>query len=217
MSTIPTTLALDPEWVAWTKRYEWHLDLIPGLLEVMRLERTPLAASRTDKVIVSGTKGDGPPLPFRTEPVEEADDLWAALAAYVIEVSELLGEPAPHVLRASWWRDGQVQGIRASADSATARTDAFHVVGWLVDREELIAPHSGVQDSEEFLFGLIRKARARYQSAPRPRRARPRECGICGEQAVLIDWMDVPGGVGPALPVGRCSECGQQYEWRAEG
>ena len=41
---IPTTLALDPEWVAWTQRIEWHLDMVPGLLEVMRLDMVPLAA-----------------------------------------------------------------------------------------------------------------------------------------------------------------------------
>lgn len=212
---IPTTLALDPEWVAWTKRYEWHLDLIPGLLEVMR---DAMPAISSDSRRYGGERVTGSreaPLPFRVDPADEADDLWAALAAYVIEVAELLGEPAPHVLRASWWRDGQVQGVRASADSDTARRNAFQVVGWLVDREAVIAPHSGVQDSEEYLFGLIRKARARYQMV-RPRRARPRPCEVCGEQAVHVEWMDVPGGIGPALPVGRCSQCGQQYEWKGQ-
>jgi len=211
---IHTTLALDPEWAAWTTRYEWHVDQIPGLLEVMRLDMVPLAASQTDKVIVSGTKGDGTPVPLRLDAVDDADDLWGALAAYTLEVADLLGEQPPHVLRASWWRAGQVQGVRAAADARKVRSDAFEVVAWLVDRETLIAPETGLQDSEEHLFALIRKARARWKAAPRPRRARPRPCATCGDVAVLIDWMDVPGGIGPALPVGRCSTCGEQYEMK---
>lgn len=209
---IATTLALDPEWVAWTKRYEWHLDQVPGLLEVMR-DATPRISSDSARYGTERTSSsrDGAPVPFSIDAVDDADELWGVLAAYVLEVADLLGEQPPHVFRASWWRAGEVQGVRASADSRTARADAFTVVGWLVDREEVIAPHSGLQDSEEHLFTLIRKTRGRWQGHVRPPRARPRLCGVCGQVSVVIEWMDVPGGIGPALPVGRCSTCGQLY------
>ncbi|GGH34069.1 hypothetical protein [Microbacterium album] len=210
--TIPTTLALDPAWTAWTKRYEWHLDHVPGLLELMR-DSTPRISSDSARYGKERTSSSREaPVPFSIDAVDDADDLWGALAAYTLEVAELLGEHPPHVLRASWWRAGQVQGIRAAADARKARSDAFEVVAWLVDRETLIAAETGLQDSEEHLFALVRKSRARWQAAPRARSARPRPCHVCGEVAVLIDWMDVPGGIGPALPVGRCSRCGQQYE-----
>lgn len=214
---IPTTLALDSEWVQWESRYLWHIDQIPGLIEVMRDSRVPLAASQTDKVVVSGSKADANPVPIRFEQNEyeaPGDALWAALVEYTVEVADALHEPHPHVLRASWFYRGAVAGLRASTDSRTARAHAFEVVAWLADRVQKIAPLAGVQTGEEFLFELIRKARGRHVIA-RPRRARPRVCEVCGEQAVHVEWMDVPGRIGPALPVGRCSECGQQYEWKA--
>ena len=63
----------------WRERFEQHLDQIPQLLEIMREQRVPLAAARSDSERVSGGGGSNP-LPFRADPVDDCDDLWGAVS-----------------------------------------------------------------------------------------------------------------------------------------
>ncbi|MGK9222268.1 MULTISPECIES: hypothetical protein [unclassified Microbacterium] len=211
--TTADLLALDPEWVAWEEQYTWHLDQVPALLHTIRATVLPLAASQTDKVIVSGSKADTTSLPFRLDAVDEADDLWAALVEYALEVADTLTLDRPAVLRATWFTRGHVAGIRAATSADTARAHAWEIVGWLIGHAPVIVEHDTLQAGEDHLFQLIRKARARHHIT-RPRRARPRPCAVCGDVAVLVDWAEIPGGIGPAEPVGACQTCGQTYTWR---
>ena len=188
----------------WRERYEQHLDQVPQLLETLRDGVNPLKAARVDTERVSGG-GGAAPLPFRADPMDDCDDVWAALVEYVGEVAERLQEAAPGAVGASWGVQGNVRGIGAGVSGDRAYKAGFVLIAWLIDRAERIRDLHLV-DTEQHLFGLIRKLVKRYVDAPPIQRpAHRRFCTVCGERAVLTDW--VLGDAGEAV----CSVCGATY------
>lgn len=188
----------------WQERYEQHLDQVPQLLEVLRDGVNPLKAARIDTERVSGG-GGAAPLPFRADPMDDCDDVWAALVEYVGEVAERLQETAPGATGASWAASGNVRGIGAGVSGDQAYKAGFVLIAWLIDRAEKVRDLHLV-DTEQHLFGLIRKLVKRYVDAPPIERpAHRRFCSVCGEKAVLVDW--VLGDSGEAV----CRVCGAVY------
>lgn len=190
-------LSLEAQWRRWVRRYTWHLDQLPGLFEAMRSDVVPIGAVRYDRDRVD-VSADGAPVPFRVEVVDAIDDLWSALVEYSENVDELLQTHAPAVLaplpRVGRWRLGDgVRGARAGAD---VRRDAFTLIGWLVERVDWIVPLPGLDDSEGFLFALIRQNAHRFLTPkPEPKRA----CRVCGAHLVTLRWT----------ARGEISECGR--------
>ena len=153
---------------------------------------------------VSGGGGEAP-LPFRADPMDDCDDVWAALVEYIGEVAERLQDPAPGATGASWGVQGNVRGIGAGVSGDQAYKAGFVLIAWLIDRAEKVRDLHLV-DSEQHLFGLIRKLVKRYVDAPPIERpAHRRFCSVCGERAVLTDW--VLGDSGEAV----CRVCGAVY------
>lgn len=187
----------------WRDRFEQHLDQIPQLLEVMREQRVPLAATRNDSERVSGG-GGSTPLPFRPDPVDDCDDLWGALVEYLGEVSERLQDPAPAAVGATWAIDGAVRGMPSWIDGDIAYRAGYVLTAWLVDRAIEIRDLR-MKDSEDHLFGLVRKLSLRYTVTLIERPSRRRWCAVCGENAVAVSW--VTGDGGEAV----CRACGETY------
>jgi len=191
-------LSPDVQWRRWVRRYTWHLDQLPGLVEAMRSDVLPIGAAVYDRDRVDQSRDA--PVPFRVEVVDAIDDLWAALVEYADNVDELLQvhapvvlAPLPHVGR---WRSGSgVQGARAGAD---VRADAFTLIGWLIERVDWILPLQALDDSEEFLFSLIRQNANRFM---RPRPVPKAACRVCGTHAVSVRWT-------ATAEVVECSRCG---------
>lgn len=206
MSVVDLGFDPDADWRAWLRRYEWHLDQIPPLVEAMRLAVYPLGAMVYDRVRVDVSR-DGSPLPLREGAVDDADDLWAELVQYTANVVDLLGVPWRSPLRRSWRSRGDVAGMRADADPLSARREAMEIVGWLVDAAPTVVGFAELAESEESLFARIRGARARYTVAT-VRRAAPRLCGVCGERAVRVSWVDGLDGSPKPIQVVACSLCG---------
>lgn len=192
----------------WRDRFEQHLDQIPQLLEVMREQRVPLAAARSDSERVSGG-GGSTPLPFRADPVDDCDDLWGALVEYLGEVSERLQDPAPAAIGATWAIDGAVRGMPSWIDGDIAYRAGYVLIAWLVDRA-LEVRDLHMEDSEDHLFGLVRKFGLRYTVTPIERPARRRWCAVCGEMAVAISWVTDDSGEAA------CRVCGETYPSPAE-
>jgi hypothetical protein len=197
-------LMMPPEdqWRRWVQRWTWHLDQVPGLLEMMRAEAVPLAAFDYQAVRVQ-TSRDGAPMPFRVDAIDGSDDLWAALVQYADNVQDLMPSPlAPLPAVARWNSRGEIAGIRSMSD---VRRDAMLVVGWLVDRVHWIAPLEQLGDTEDHLFAQVRAAHARYGDAsiivPGRPRSKARRCKVCGAAAV------VPKLVGRDI-VHACQDCG---------
>ncbi|MEU4016198.1 hypothetical protein AB0E56_13145 [Microbacterium sp. NPDC028030] len=186
----------------WRERFEQHLDQVPVILETLRDQAHPLKAARLAEKVSGG--GGEAPLPFRADPVDDCDDLWASLVEFVGEVAERLQEPSPGAAGASWGVQGSVRGIGAGVDGDRAYKAGFALIAWLIDRAQKIH-WLGLRDSEDHLFGLIRKLMGRYVAPPIERPSRRRQCVVCGEFAVVVDW--VLGGTGEAV----CRTCGATY------
>ncbi|MBS0231766.1 MAG: hypothetical protein JSS52_11495 [Proteobacteria bacterium] len=186
----------------WVQRFEAHLDQVPVLIEFLRGHRVPLQAGSLNERVTGG--GGEAPVPFRLDPVDDADDLWAALIEYTTEVGERLHMPLPHSGNEIWRANTIVQGIPAHLGANGARRAVFPIVAWLIDHAPRIHPLE-LTDSEDHLFTLIRNLSARYVVPPIDRPAHRRVCTVCGEQAVRVAWL--LGGTGEA----ECGTCGATY------
>lgn len=213
-------LALDPEWASWAHRIEFHLDVVPTLILHARHAATGIAAGRNDRPKVSMSRGTDMPAPLRGDAADDADELWTALVGYTVAAWRGMVQrtpvpwrtPAlPHVLRATWWTEGEVLGVQAALSPDLARDHALVVIGWLLKHIEGLAAVEELEAREDALLDLIRRQRGRYGS-PRPRRSRRRPCSVCKETTVEVDYLAPPGiKLGPAEPIGRCSTCGAEY------
>lgn len=192
----------DAEVRRWIERYEQMLDQVPQLLETMRDQMNPLKAAGLSERVSGG--GGAAPMPFREAQADDCDDLWAALVEYVGEVAERLQETTPGATGASWGVSGNIRGIGAGVSGDRAYKAGFVLIAWCIDRAEKIQA-LGLRDTEEHLFSLIRKLQARYTVPPIERPSRRRQCTVCGEFAVVVDW--VLGGTGEAV----CRTCGATY------
>jgi hypothetical protein len=112
--------------------------------------------------------------------------------------------PLPIVAR--WRARGEAQGIRSTGD---VRRDAFAIVGWLIDRVDWIAPLPALEESEDFLFTLIRRHRARYLGA-RDRRKSRRLCPLCRTGEVVVTFVEAPLST-KGERAAKCSLCGEVY------
>ncbi|MFJ4174023.1 hypothetical protein [Microbacterium sp. NPDC089696] len=203
-------MILDLEVSRWVRRFEWHLDQLPGILEVLRADSSGLKAARLSER-VSG--GGGPArLPFNVDLVDTTDDLWAAVIEYTSEVAERLGETVTDAV--TWRRSGAAVGLSSAVTGYQARVLAFAVVRWLTERSEEI---SGLpmNDAEDHLFGMIRRLRVQYMLPPVERPSRRRTCEACGERAVAAEW--VSDALGRGVLVVECRDCGESYDTEARG
>lgn len=179
--------------------YAYLLSQVPVIIAHLRDSMLPLAATVYDRTRVDGTRD--PSLPFRLEPMQDADTLWAALTAYGNEIARRV-RPAPHALTAR---------LRASQDWNEAGDAAYSIAGWLIAHEERIAAlESEVYSTDEVLFYEIRRLLTRYRIEPRRLRTYTRECRVCGEPAVYAEWTINRDGA--LAQTEQCTVCGERYE-----
>lgn len=187
----------------WVERFEQHLDQVPMLVETIRDQANPLKAGSLNERVSGG--GGEAPLPFRVDPIDDCDDLWASLVEYIGEVAERLQDAAPGAAGAAWAVSGSIRGIPARMTPDDAYKATYELIAWLIDRARRVRMLQ-LDDSESHLFGLIRKLSKRYVDAPPIERpAHRRTCSICGERAVLVAWL--LGDTGEA----ECRVCGAVY------
>jgi hypothetical protein len=176
----------------WVARYRWHMQSIPGLIQVCRESSTGrVQAFQYDRPRISGS-GDDAPLPFEAQGADDADQLWAQLVLYATEVAEKIGGSSPHVLRTAVWCTSEAQGFRAGVSGTTAALLAADVTTWLVDRAELIGTLD-LDDAEEVLFSQVRALRRQYGLEDRPGVNRRYRCPLCRYPGVVATWADVAG------------------------
>lgn len=212
---------------AWVAAFTWHLDLVPALLEVLvdaTLPQIPVGnGSRFDKDQISGGGyrdnmqildrfliGDDGTL-TQTGAAADATELWDWLTQYTAGVASWLNHdvPVPYALNPA--NLPPINARRPDADPLTARGLALITIGWLIDHADEIAEFHELDEHREAMFALIRRLRGRYGVFSHPRRARPTICQVCGERAVVIDWIDGANGSPRPVKGGKCRNCGQQY------
>lgn len=183
-----------------TSRYAWMLTQVPVIIAHLRDMMLPLAATQYDRTRVDGTPE--PALPFRIEPMQDADDLWAALTNYGNEIARHI-RPAPHALTTR---------LRASQQWHEAGDAAHTITAWLVHHEESIAElteDAATDIAAETLFALIGRLLAAHRIAPKRLRTYTRTCRICGEPSVYAEWaLDARGALAQTE---QCTVCGERY------
>lgn len=186
----------------WVRSFEYHLDLLPPLMEVLVWMTIPgISASRFDQIKVAGG-GDVYDIAallatgVETASSEDAVFLWADVVEYVrrVEASITPGRPAPEL------------SPKPNPDPLLARSIALTTIGWLIDHADQIA-YLRDDEEREHLFGEIRRQRGRYGVFSTARRPRGR-CAVCGEAKVSIVYVNAPNGSPKPVRVARCSNCG---------
>lgn len=197
--TIPLD-AIDPEahYRQWVDRFLWHVDQLPNLVEttgtIALAVRGIRAAPLTERV-GGGGYIDNVPLVDGPES-RNARAVWDALRGYLVVASSRLGLESPMLPR----------GL--PDDVELAREWAYAANAWLSDVVHEIEDWPDLNELEEQLFRLIRRARTRLDL--RPARRSPAElCVRCGEAGVLVDWIDGPDG--QALLSKVCVVCRTNY------
>ncbi|UOQ58111.1 hypothetical protein MUN78_04495 [Leucobacter allii] len=196
----------------WGEWFRWHLDPVPFQLAHMReLAESTIAAQDTSAVVVSGSS-EKARLPYRVDPADDADLLYATLIIFGREIAEKVGGASPRALRERMWtgRD-EPQGLPLGTPS-DAFTLASEIILWLrsISREIEHRTAAGeLGDSPTDLVRVIREMRGRYPRAEAKFKAyRPRPCPAtgCGEYTLYPIWG--PDG----LHAIRCDTCGARWD-----
>lgn len=195
---------LDPAAREWRRSFEYHLDIVPPLMEIlvwMTIPSIPVSrgGSQFDRPQVTGGGfvDNVPVIDTGRGPEADATFMWEWLVAYTRAVTAWI---TPH-------RPAPVLPDTPDADPLTARSLSLVTVGWLIDHADLVRAVDELEQSREEMFATIRQLRGRYGVFPRPRRPRAR-CGLCGVVAVVVDWVTGEGGTARPVQVARCKACG---------
>lgn len=186
----------------WVRSFEYHLDLLPPLMEVLVWMTIPgISASRFDQVKVAGggELNDIAALlatGATTEPLLDAVEIWGLVVEYVHSVAASI---APT-------RTAPTLTAKPNPDPLLARSIALTTIGWLIDHADQIRY---LQDDEyrEHMFAEIRRLRGRYGVFSTARRPKAR-CTVCGEAKVSIVYVKAPNGSPKPVRVARCGMCG---------
>lgn len=213
MMTIPLD-AIDPDRALreWTREFEWHLDLIPPVIDAIIMTTLPhIRATQIDKPRITGggyidnmglaqlrVTDDGRLADGGA--ARDAGELWEWVTGYTTAAAAwIAAETPPPTLPA-----------QPDPDPLTARALALTAVAWLIDHAHQIAAVHELDEHREAMFALIRRLRGRYGVHPTPRRPRAR-CTVCGTLSVTIAWADNPNGGPKPVRIARCRQCGQTY------
>ncbi|WP_425837003.1 hypothetical protein [Microbacterium sp. PA5] len=182
--------------------YAWKLSQVPVIIAHLRDSMIPLAATDYDRTRVDGTRD--PALPLRIEPMQDADDLWAALTAYGAVIGWHI-TPAPHALTTR---------LTASVQWHEAGDAAHTITAWLIHHEDRIAQLdlTVIDDHglDVTLFTLIGRLLAKYRITPARLRTSPTRCRVCGEHAVRAEWA--PDRTGTIHRTVQCTVCLTRYD-----
>lgn len=192
----------------WHRSFEYHLDIVPPLIEVivwMTLPSIPVSrgGSRFDKIqITGGGYFDNIPDEIPGDAAaHDARELWEWVTRYAAAVAEWIKptRPLPSL------------DTKPNPDPLSARSVALLAVGWLIDHADQVHDVPELDEHTDAMFTDIRRLRGRYGVFPRPRRQLER-CDVCGERQVEFRWADNPNGSPKPVRVGRCRTCGETYE-----
>lgn len=197
--------------MTWESSFRWHLSQVAPLLAHLRDSMVPLAAGSLD-ARVSGTREV--PLPFRSEPMDDADRLWSKLVWYGSTVAQSLrSDDAPGVLTRPWLdAQGNIR-IYPGEDWRDTGNLAAAVTRWLIEHAEDVERIADDISGEEFdLFDDIRRTLARYRFHPVRLRTSASVCVLCGAVAVRAEWnANRRGDVDVTV---QCTRCGERYDPR---
>lgn len=188
-------------------RISHALNTVPDLLMHMRAQIVPRLGA--DFIpFGSHAKPSGSPAPLQIRPLDDADSLFAKLVSWTEVIGGKTHSPQPSV--AVWINLKEVQGFKpvtpeTAYQLASQLTEWFHVrIETICNLDIAVEFHNDLcwgWDDAPGVFPLM----GRYPMQPRPlREADKRECPVCAEKAVYVQWpVDQTQDV--AILCGRCS------------
>ncbi|GAB2567400.1 hypothetical protein [Leucobacter ruminantium] len=194
----------------WSESFQWHVRQAPfQLLHMRELAENTVGAQDMEAVRVTGGS-EKTRLPYRVDPADDADELYAILIIFGREVAEKIGGASPRALRERMWRGrDEPQGLPVCTPSE-AFTLAGEVVRWLEACTHQIAHDPTLHDAPDHLIDLIRDMRRRYPRAePQFRAYRPRPCPTCGERTIYPTYE-----ISAQEPTMRCDSCRDSWPWK---
>lgn len=170
--------AIDPEAERrrWVQAFEWHLDLIPPVLDAVIMTTLPTipvsrGGSRFDRDQVTGggwidnmsdplrafDQGEAADGIAPSRAVADARELWAWLVGYMRAAGEWIPSPLQR---------GPILPDRVNPDPLTARALALTAVGWLIEVEDWVAPLVDLDEHRAEMFRPHPPAARQVRSAP---------------------------------------------------
>lgn len=199
--------AIDPDTLKrqWTRRIEYHLDLVPKLLGATITLATPAASVTSLGPRVTGGGYRATVLAVDEGAGVEATYLWSLFSEYATAVSDWLGA---HTVIPS----------KCPNTSRGAHDSALIITGTLLRHTEEIWDHRQLDTFEQEMFGEIRRMQRRYLPTHEGVQQHARACTTCGEErAVRVVWVDGANGSPKPEQVGKCRVCGEVFKERGSG
>lgn len=188
------------------ERADWirlQVGQVPHLIEHIRSQRVPSMQANRGPRISGG--GDRARAPIQLDPLDDADELWAAVCAIADELAERTSSRAPVSRSSVWVRAAggvrQVYGF-GTTDSDEIYRAVFVLCAWLRSHALTLALGDPYREPVDLLAAQVRSMRGKYPDAPEPFRLRMR-CPKCGEHAVTKTY-DLMGELESLV----CEACG---------
>jgi len=221
LTPIDTLTATEKAHREWVHAFEWHLSLVPQLLDVIIMETLPhIRATQLDKPRITGgghidnmtildhldTTPDRRVVSRDNTAAADAQTLWTWITGYTSAVTAWINHtiPVPYAPILP-----PATEPRVDRDPLLARSLALTTIGWLIDHAHLIEPIRELDEHRDAMFTLIRHLRGKYGVHNHPRRPRPRRCLTCGNRTVILDWATANNGSPKPVRVAKCRTCGE--------
>lgn len=128
------------------------------------------------------------PLPFRPDPLEASDRVYAHLLNWVRYWSEVLQVQPPAAASYAWATDGGPQGFRSTVTPVGAWGLTQTLTTWLLLRHDAILRQLDAGDYFTAVDDFLGQLRARFpMRAPRARPTLPRPCPVCATETMTIE------------------------------
>lgn len=202
------TALLDVELAKWTRRFEWHLDLVPKLLGAqLTLAAPSVGVSR------GGSQFDRPQITgggyYDSTPTASTDQHAAADATYLWTLF------AEYVTAVSAWLGAETRiPVNCPGSSLVAHDTALIIVGTLATHAAEVHEHRELDDYETEMFTEIRRMQRRYLPQHEGVQQHARDCleSCGGVRTVRAVYVDADNGSPRPVLVAKCTTCGHRYQ-----
>ncbi|OII10510.1 hypothetical protein BIU97_10300 [Curtobacterium sp. MCBA15_009] len=128
------------------------------------------------------------PLPFRPDPLEASDRVYAHLLNWVRYWSDALQVQPPATASYAWATDAGPQGFRSTVTPVGAYGLTQTLTTWLLLRHDAILRQPDAGDYFTAVDDFLGQLRARFpMRAPRARPTLPRPCPVCATDTMTIE------------------------------
>lgn len=156
------------------------------------------------------------PLPFRPDPLEASDRVYAHLLNWVRYWSDALQVQPPATASYAWVSENGPQGFRSTVTPVGAYALTQTLTTWLLLQHVAIRRQPDAGEYFAALDDILGQLQSRFpMRGPKARPTLPRECPVCSEPKMLIERRgEEPGGEAADIVL-VCGYCGLEGDAKA--